>query len=75
MPSPPHLTFQLDGQKIIERRIELGLLQKDLAQLAGISAQFLNDVERGRRGCSPPVRLRIADALDTTVRSLAQGEA
>lgn len=56
--------------KVIERRVELGLLQKELAARAGISPQHLADIESGRRYGSPPVRLAIAKALRTSLSEL-----
>lgn len=35
------------GQYIVERRQKLGLLQKDLSESLGISAQFLGRIEKG----------------------------
>ena len=60
----------LDATKVVERRVELGLLQKELAARAGISPQHLADIENGRRNGSPPVRLAIAKALRTSLRDL-----
>jgi transcriptional regulator with XRE-family HTH domain len=48
----------------------LGLLQKDVAARAGISPQFMADIEAGRRAGSPPVRLAISKALKTHLREL-----
>lgn len=62
--------LRLDPNKIVARRVELGLLQKDVANRAGISPQFMADIECGRRAGSPPVRLAIAKALKTHLRHL-----
>lgn len=53
----------LDPARIVERRVMLGLLQKEVAARANISAQYLADIEAGRRQGSPPVRSAIAKAL------------
>lgn len=55
---------------VVARRLELGLLQKEVAARAGISAQHMADIESGRRYGSPPVRLAIAKALRTTLTEL-----
>lgn len=62
--------YVLDPSKVVARRVELGLLQKDVANRAGISPQFMADIECGRRAGSPPVRLAIAKALKTHLRNL-----
>lgn len=76
MPSTPRpqaasRTLTLDGAKVLARRIELGLLQKEVAARADISAQLLCDIEAGRRNGSPPVRARVARALRTNITSLS----
>jgi transcriptional regulator with XRE-family HTH domain len=65
----------LDPRKILNRRIHLGLLQKEVAARAGISPQFLADIEAGRRHGSPAVRVRIAKALRSTLLELQREEA
>ena len=37
------------GEKVAEQRKKLGLSQKELAQKVGISPQYLNDIEHGKR--------------------------
>lgn len=64
----------LDPSKLVARRVDLGLLQKEVAARAGISAQHMADIEAGRRLGSPPVRLAIAKALRTTLTELAAPE-
>lgn len=53
----------LDPERLVERRVMLGLLQKEVANRAGISPQYLADIEAGRRQGSPPVRASLAKAL------------
>lgn len=64
----------LDPKRLVERRVHLGLLQKEVAQRAGISAQYLADIEAGRRAGSPPVRAALAKALRTTLTKLLKDE-
>lgn len=64
-------TFALDGSKVLARRAELGLLQKEVARRAGISPQMLADIEAGRRNGSVPTRARLARALRTNLAALA----
>lgn len=64
--------WTLDPDKVIERRLERGMTQRGLAMCAEISPQLLNDIERGRRAGSPPVRAAIARALGVKLRDLCQ---
>ncbi|WP_118134021.1 helix-turn-helix transcriptional regulator [Oceanicella sp. SM1341] len=54
----------LAGLRIRERRLALGLTQVDLAARAGISASYLNLIEKNRRAVAGRVLLALARALD-----------
>ena len=54
---------QGESTRIRERARELGLAQKDLADLVGVSAGHMSDVCRGRRHMSPEVQARVEAAL------------
>ena len=47
-----------------ERREELGMSQKELAEKAGISQSFLCDIEQGRSKPSIDTALKIAEVLN-----------
>lgn len=49
---------------IKERREELGMSQKDLAEKVGISQSFLCDIEQGRSKPSIDTALKIAEVLN-----------
>lgn len=49
---------------IKEKREELGLTQKELAEKAGITQSFLCDIEQGRSKPSIDTAVKIADALN-----------
>ena len=49
--------------KIKDRREELGISQKELAEKVGISQSFLCDIEQGRNKPSISVAVKIADVL------------
>ena len=49
---------------IKERREQLGISQKELAEKADISQSFLCDIEQGRSKPSIDTALKIAKALD-----------
>ena len=53
-----------DNLNIKERREELDLSQKELAEKAGISQSFLCDIEQGRSKPSIDTALKIAEALN-----------
>ena len=55
-------TSALAGTRIRERRLSLGLKQGAVADLAGISASYLNLIEHNRRNVTPEVLTRLACA-------------
>ncbi len=63
----------LTGTRLRERRIALGLLQADLAGMAGISASYLNLIEHNRRRIAEPLLERLAQALGQPVRAFQDG--
>lgn len=61
--------------KIKEIRERKGLQQKELAELVGLSAPYLHDLENDRRGAKPETLERIANGLGVTVMELTGKEA
>jgi len=51
------------GERISTERHRVKMTAVDLAKRAGISPQYLNDLERDRRQCPWKTGMRIADAL------------
>ena len=49
---------------IKERREQLGISQKELAEKVGMSQSFLCDIEQGRSKLSIDTALKIAEALN-----------
>lgn len=47
-----------------------GMTKKQLAEAAGISLQYLCDIECGRRGAKPDVMKRLASALNVPVSAI-----
>ncbi|AJE32958.1 putative transcriptional regulator [Corynebacterium humireducens NBRC 106098 = DSM 45392] len=45
------------------RRVELGLRQRDLADLAGVSERLIREIERGKPGLRLDTLLRVLDVL------------
>jgi len=61
------------GARLRERREALGLKQREVARMAGISASYLNLIEHNRRAIAGKVLIDIAKALDIAVSSLLAG--
>ncbi len=51
-------------------RIRRGLTQQQLADRVGARLQYISRIEQGKRGCSPQVAQKIADALEVDLRDL-----
>lgn len=63
------------GERIKQRRLELGWTQEVLAQKAGISKGFLSDLENGKRGIGAETLLDVGRVLGVSLDSLMTGEA
>jgi len=57
-------------KNIKQFRIRNGWSQVALAQKAGVSVNFINDIEAGKKWASPATMVKIADALDVYVYEL-----
>jgi transcriptional regulator with XRE-family HTH domain len=60
------------GLAVRTRREELGLVQEELAERAGIHRTYLSDVERGSRNVSLVNIERLAGALGLSLSELFQ---
>lgn len=58
------------GTRIRERRRRAGITQSSLAKKIGISASYLNLIERNKRRIAGPMLVKIADALDADLEEL-----
>jgi transcriptional regulator with XRE-family HTH domain len=58
------------GKRLRSLRLERGLTQEHLAELAGITATYTSDLERGAKVPSLTILLRLARAFDLTVGEL-----
>ncbi len=61
------------GTRIKEKRKAQGLTRERLAELSGYSANFIQEVERGRSGLSSESLRAISQALKTSADSLLFG--
>lgn len=59
------------GEKVRERRLQFGLTQQQLGEIAGLTKQAIKDIEKGRRSTVITKAIKIADCLKTNVPYLA----
>jgi putative transcriptional regulator len=56
--------------RIAERRKELQLTQKQLAEMLNLTREYVNKIENEKKGINVMLAIRIARALETTVEHL-----
>ena len=61
----------LFGEKLKERRVELGLSQKKLADILGMHSNNIIEIEKGRRGLTLDSLVRYCKALKLRVELVA----
>jgi transcriptional regulator with XRE-family HTH domain len=61
------------GQRVRERRSELGLSQMALADRCGMHFTFVSSIERGKRNVSVVTLLRLAEGLGVEPGVLVDG--
>ncbi|MDR7252788.1 transcriptional regulator with XRE-family HTH domain [Nocardioides sp. BE266] len=69
--APEPLWRELVGRELHRERTERGERLVDVAKRAGVSMQYLSEVERGLKDPSSEMLQAIAGALDLGVRELA----
>ena len=62
------------GKRIREIRKSQGLSQERLAERAGISAQYVSNIERGKENPTLDLLLRLADALKVSLGQMCDFE-
>ena len=60
------LDYSMIGKWIARRRVQLGLKQAEVEEMAGIANKYLTNIERAVTVPSTEVLMRLAIALDTT---------
>jgi transcriptional regulator with XRE-family HTH domain len=60
------------GRAIQQVRLDHGLTQEQLADLAGLSVRHLGDIERGAKDIRWTTLARIAEGLDVPVAEIAR---
>lgn len=66
---PPNL-----GRRLADCRARRRWTQKQLADAAGLSVQFLSELENGKRAIGSDALLRLAEALGASLDYLLKGE-
>jgi transcriptional regulator with XRE-family HTH domain len=69
--APEPLWRELVGEELHRERSARGERLKDVAERAGVSMQYLSEVERGLKDPSSEILSAVAGALDLTVRQLS----
>jgi transcriptional regulator with XRE-family HTH domain len=64
---------ELFGTSLREIRKQRGLSQERLAELTGLSTNYVGEMERGLKAPGLPVIVRLARALDVSVNDLLRG--
>lgn len=62
------------GNRIMERRKKLGLTQEALAELSGLTTQFVSYAESGKRAMRPENLMKISYALGVSTDYLLTGD-
>jgi transcriptional regulator with XRE-family HTH domain len=70
---PEPLWREVLGSRLRALRAERGETLADTAERAGLSPQYLSEVERGRKEPSSEMIAALAGALDTTLADLTTG--
>lgn len=58
------------GEHIRKLRLQKGLSQEALAEVADIHRNFLGEIERGKKGITLETLFRLSRALDVTPQSI-----
>lgn len=68
------IVLQEIGQRISERRKQLGLTQEALAEIGEVTTRFVSYAESGKRAMRPENLLKISSALGVSADYLLTGE-
>jgi transcriptional regulator with XRE-family HTH domain len=71
--TPEPLWRDLLGERLRALRLEQGQKLTETAARAGISPQYLSEMERGRKDASSEMIAAVAGALGTSLTELARG--
>jgi DNA-binding XRE family transcriptional regulator len=71
-PGPEPLWREVLGQQLRERRLDQGETLAETAARAGLSPQYLSEIERGRKEPSSEMIAALAGALGTSLAGLTE---
>ena len=74
MSEDPDLLLSKIGMRVLKRRKELGLTQKELAGRLGITTTNIARIEHGEQNLTIRTLAKLADVLGTTVVELVGGQ-
>ena len=69
----PDLLLSQIGLRVMKRRQELGLTQKELGDRLGITSTNIYRIEYGQQNLTVRTLIKLAEALDTTAADLFVG--
>lgn len=69
--APEPLWREQVGQQLREQRLAAGWRLRDVAERAGVSTQYLSELERGLKDPSSELLAAVAGALGSSVREVA----
>ena len=69
----PRADYPQIGERLRERRHELGLSQEELADRADLHRTYISSLEQGRRNVAVRNLVRLAEALDFDPAELVRG--
>ena len=67
------LCLQQIGERIIERKRKMGLTQEKLAEICGVTTQFVSYAESGKRAMRPENLSKLAEGLEVSTDYLLTG--
>jgi transcriptional regulator with XRE-family HTH domain len=67
-------SFEVDGQKLRQLRVERALSLRALAQRSGVAFDTINKLELGHRPARLVTIRKLAEALDVEPKELMKGE-
>ena len=68
------MSFEVDGQRLRELRVEKALSLRALGERTGVAYDTINKLELGRRPARLSTIRKLAEALDVMPRELMQRE-
>lgn len=61
------------GKALHKRRIQLGISQEDLAEMADLNRGYISNMECGKRNISVYTLKKLSEALDIKITDLLKG--